>query len=120
MKTYNEQQTINALQNELANIENLYNSKCVNWTGKTSDTNQPYSEVIANILLRHLNLFDTIQPISRSSTYCRENHCNVEMDICNSNRNEEIFAKRLTGLSLDELGYVMDYQVPLKDTRANK
>ena len=120
MRAYNEEQTINAIKNELANIENLYNSNCVNWTGKTSDTNEPYSEVIANVLLRNLNLFDTIQPITRTSTYCRENHCKVEMDICNSNRNEEIFAKRLTGLSLDELGYVMDYQVPLKDTRANK
>jgi len=120
MRAYNEEQTITAIKNELANIENLYNSNCVNWTGKTSDTNEPYSEVIANVLLRNLNLFDSIQPITRTSTYCRENHCKVEMDICKSNRQEEIFAKRLTGLTLDELGYVIDYQVPLKDTRADK
>ncbi|MBI9031442.1 hypothetical protein JEZ13_05525 [bacterium] len=42
------------------------------------------------------------------------------MDICNSNREEENFAKRITGLTLDELGTIIDYQVPLKDTLADK
>ena len=120
MRSYNEKQTIATLQNELGSIETLYNSKCVNWTGRTNDTNEPYSEVIANELLRNLKAFDNIQSISRKSPYYTENHSEIEMAISKSNRNEEMFAKRLTGLSLDELGYAMDYQVPLKDTRANK
>jgi hypothetical protein len=120
MKTYDKQKTIDELQNELLNIETLYNSKCVNWKGKTNDTNEPYSEVIAAELLRNLKKFDNIQTITRTSTYCRENHCKIEMDVCNSNRKEEIFAKRLTGLTLNELGLIVDYQIPLKGTRADK
>ena len=120
MRTYDKNQTIDVLQKEMVNIESLYKAKCVNWTGNTSDTNEPYSEVIASELLRELKAFDRIKQITRANTYCRENHCNIEMDICNSNRKEEIFAKRLTGLTLEGLGLVLDYQIPLKDTRADK
>jgi hypothetical protein len=38
------------------------------------------------------------------------------MDLCESNREEEMFAKRITGLRLPEIGIVLDYQVPLKNT----
>jgi len=120
MKAYDKKQTIDALQKELASITSLYNAKCVNWTGETSDTNEPYNEVIASELLRNLKAFDSINTITRESSYCRENHCNIEMDICNSNRREEIFAKRMTGLTLEGLGHILDYQVPLKGTRADK
>lgn len=113
-------ETINELKKELSDIENLYKSKCVNWTGTTSDTNELYSEIIANELLRELKEFDKISTVTRTETYCRENHCNIEIDICNSNRDEENFAKRITGLTLDGLGLIKDFQIPLKDTRADK
>ena len=110
-------ETINELKKELSNIENLYKSKCVNWTGTTKDTDELYSEVIANELLRELKEFDKISTLTRTETYCRENHCNIEIDICNSNRDEENFAKRITGLTLNGLGLIIDFQIPLKDTR---
>ncbi len=113
-------ETINELKKELSNIENLYKSKCVNWTGTTKDTDELYSEIIANELLRELKEFDKILTVTRTETYCRENHCNIEIDICNSNRDEENFAKRITGLTLDGLGLIKDFQIPLKDTRADK
>ncbi len=113
-------ETINELKKELSNIENLYKSKCVNWTGTTKDTDELYSEIIANELLRELKEFDKISTVTRTETYCRENHCNIEIDICNSNRDEENFAKRITGLTLDGLGLIKDFQIPLKDTRADK
>ncbi len=117
-KTRNE--TIIELKKEFSSIENLYKSKCVNWSGTTKDTNELYSEIVANELLRNLKEYDKASTITRAETYFRENHCNIEMDICNSNRNEENFAKRLTGLKLDGLGLIKDYQIPLKDTRADK
>jgi hypothetical protein len=113
-------ETIKELKKELSKIENLYKSKCVNWTGTTKDTDELYSEVIANELLRELKEFDKISTLTRTKTYCRENHCNIEIDICNSNRDEENFAKRITGLSLDGLGLIKDFQIPLKDVIANK
>jgi len=113
-------ETINELKKELSNIENLYKSKCVNWTGTTKDTDELYSEIIANELLRELKEFDKISTVTRNETYCRENHCNIEIDICNSNRDEENFAKRITGLTLEGLGLIKDFQIPLKDTSADK
>ena len=120
MKEKTKIETIKELKKELSSIENLYKAKCINWTGKTKDTNELYSEIIANELLRELKEFDKISTVTRSKTYCRENHCNIEIDICNSNRDEENFAKRITGLKLEGLGLIKDYQVPLKDTRENK
>ena len=117
-KTKNE--NIEELKTKLSTIEDLYNSKCVNWSGKTIDTDESYSEIISNELLRYLEEFDNILPVTRSKTYCRENHCNIEIDICKSNRDEENFAKRITGLKLEELGLILDYQIPLKDTIADK
>lgn len=112
--------TIIELKKEFSKIENLYKSNCVNWSGKTSDTDEFYSEIIANELLRELKEFDKITTVTRTETYCRENHCNIEIDICNSNRDEENFAKRITGLTLSGLGIIKDYQIPLKDTSADK
>ena len=113
-------ETINELKKELSSIENLYKSNCVNWSGTTSDTNELYSEIIANELLRELKEFDKISTVTRAKTYCRENHCNIGIDICNSNRDEENFAKRFTGLTFDGLGLIKDFQIPLKDTSKNK
>jgi len=120
MKSYTKNQTITEIKKELSNIESLYNSKCVNWTGKTNDTDEFYSEIIANELLQELKEFNKISTVTRTATYCRENHCNIEIDICDSNRDEEIFAKRITGLTLEDLGLIIDFQIPLKDTRADK
>jgi len=113
-------ETIDELKKELSSIDNLYKAKCVNWTGTTSDTKDFYTEIIANELLRELKEFDKITTVTRTGNYCRENHCNIEMDICKSNRDEENFAKRITGLTLEGLGLIKDFQIPLKDTRADK
>lgn len=120
MKRITRLETINELKKELSNIENLYKSKCVNWTGTAKDTGELYSEIIANELLQELKEFDKISTVTRTETYCKENHCNIEIDICKSNRDEENFAKRITGLTLNSLGLIKDFQIPLKDTRADK
>lgn len=118
--TKTKKETIDEFIKDLQNIENLYKSRCVNWKGITSDTNEFYSEIIAHELLRDINKFDNISNVTRKETYYRENHCNIKIDICKSNRVEENFAKRLTGLTLENIGLIKDYQIPLKDTREDK
>ncbi len=110
---------INELKDELSNIENLYDSDCVKRIGKTKDTDEYYSEIVASELLQELIGFDKISTVTRTKTYCRENHKKIKIDL-ESNRDEENFAKRITGLKLDGLGLIKDFQIPLKDTRANK
>lgn len=113
--SYTKQQTINEVQKGLKTVETLYNTKCVNWKGKTIDTKEYYSEIIANELLRNLKEFDNINQITRANSYCRENHSRIAID-SSSNRKEEIFAKLIAVMGFRELGVIKDYQVPLKDT----
>ena len=70
--------------------------------------------------MREIKEFDKISTVTRNETYCRENHGNIEIDLGNSNRDEENFAKRITGLTLEGLGLIKDFQIPLKDTRTDK
>ncbi len=111
---------IDELMKELGDINNLYNAKCIARRGKTNDTKDFYTEVIAHELLRNLTKFENIKPITRTKPYCRENHFNIEFNYNESNRDEEIFAKRITGLNIDEIGVILDYQIPLKNSRDDK
>jgi hypothetical protein len=113
---YKYAETIAEVKAALTSIDTLYQAQCIKWGGKTSDTKEYYSEVMANELLLNLIAFSKFSKVTRSGTYCREDHCHVAMDLCESNREEEMFAKRITGLRLPEIGIVLDYQVPLKNT----
>jgi len=109
--------TIDALHIELAKIVNLYKANCINWTGRTNDTKEFYTEVIAYELMRNPKEFEKFpDPVKRNSSYFRETHSIIEIDLTKSNRGEENFAKRITGLELDHLGSIKDFQIPLKDT----
>ncbi len=114
-------ETINELREKLSNISELYKLKCVNWTGKTIDTDEYFSEIIANELLNknNRNIFKNVSIVTRGKTYCKENHKKMEINL-ESNRKEEIFAKRITGLNLGKLGIIKDYQIPLKRKGADK
>lgn len=120
MMSYTKKQTKDKLISTITNISTLYCANCINWTGKTKDTKEYYTEIISFELLRELKVFDSIGITTRKNSYSRENHCDIRIDICKSNRDEENFAKRITGLTLDDLGTIIDYQVPLKDTLSNK
>ncbi|WP_339896462.1 hypothetical protein [uncultured Algibacter sp.] len=113
-----EEEVIKVLGHELLKIENLYKSNCVNWKGKTKDTKVYSTEIIANKLIKELKEFDKISTIKRTKPYCRENHLNIKIN--KTNRHEENFAKQIIGLSLEGLGLILDYQVPLKNLQSDK
>jgi hypothetical protein len=110
-----EKEVIKILESELLNIENLYKSKCVNWCGKTKDTYIYSTEIISNRISK--KLFNEIKEIERKETYFTGNHDGKINN--NSNRHEENFAKQITGITLKGLGYIMDYQVPLKNKKSD-
>ena len=116
---YTKIETLNKLKTEISKIDTLYKADCVKRIGTTKDTNEFYTEVISGQLLRDLKEFDKIKTVTRSSTYCRANHTTISIDL-KSPRKEEIFAKRIAYLDLGELGVIKDYQIPLKDTKADK
>ena len=115
---------------ELVKIEELYQSIMINYRGKTFDTKEEYSEVIAEELLNIgiKNKMGSINGIVRQKGYCVKSHngqVTTNTTAGNSNRKEELFAIRLfnessQGKLFNHLGKVIDYQIPLKDILTNK
>jgi hypothetical protein len=116
MKLYTKQETIDLFYGKMKNnISNLYKDNCINWSGRTKDTKEFYSEIIAQELLLNLEELNVINILTRLSSYKIEGHAKVMIDHSTSTRAEENFAKRLYGLNFDKLGEIIDYQVPLKN-----
>ncbi len=113
--------TLQSLSNGLINIATLYKANCVNWTGKTSGSSQElYTEIIARELLAHKQDFQNILPVTRRSSY-RSDHTKKKVD-SRTNREEENYAKWLAHNEAQHplIGEILDFQVPLKDTRNDK
>lgn len=106
---------------ELAvNMPLFYKGGCINYRGKTTDTQEYYTEVISEWLLDHLELLENIKPITRQSSYLVIGHDGIP-DHPDSNREEELIAmamKRQGQLSL--VGQVLDYQTPLKNVQKDR
>lgn len=103
-----------------SNMSLLYKKGCINYRGKTSDTKEYYTEVIAEWLLEHLDRLDEIKPITRRSSYRVGGHDGVP-DNPDSNREEELIAMAMMRQGeLPIVGKVLDYQTPLKSTQQDK
>jgi hypothetical protein len=122
-KKYSNKETIESLKRALQEkIDDFYNAKCLNWTGQTSE-GRCYSEVIAEYLLK-----DGIkEQLSRIITIEREDYNvphNDNTQNRESGRHEEILAKDLCTLynkkCLDNIGNIINYQIPLKAVQTNK
>lgn len=117
---YTRKQIIERLEKISADMSLFYKSGFVNYRGRTSDTKEYYTEVIAEWLLDHLPLFGQIREITRQSPYDVEGHDGVP-DNPNSNREEELIAmamKRQGAMGI--VGEIIDYQTPLKNCRKDK
>ena len=105
---------------EKINIEDIYIQKMVNYSGKTTDTKEKYTEVIAEEILNNPTKYDftKIKMIDRKITYKTETH-NGKYNP-NSNRREEIIALKMFKKNYNDLGKIIDYQIPLKDAKTTK
>lgn len=107
-------------------MHKIYQEDFINYRGKTTDTKEYYTEVVAEELLRNniLGSMGSIDEIKRESGYKVDSHDGVSHTV-ESNRKEEIFCKDLFSLSkngqkhFDEVGRILDYQVPLKNRRSD-
>lgn len=120
MAKYSEDKTKKQLDIDAKKINNLYKSACVNWQGITSDTNAKYTEIISQELVdkRITDQLKTIKQVTRNRSY-NVNHSNHFNNVI-SNREEEHFAKKLQGKTLEDLGKIINYQIPLKNGITNK
>ncbi|WP_293870317.1 hypothetical protein [Flavobacterium sp.] len=114
------------IKDSLKSIETLYKKNFINYVGKTADTKEYYSEIIASELLNKINFFDNIVSIKRESkgkSYLTKSHHDGTFSINEkSNRHEEKYAKKLFDEknNYNSFGKIIDFQVPLKDKQNDK
>ena len=123
-KGYTKQEIWNACTEAFVNKNTFYQKKFINYRGKTIDTKEYYTEVVAEFLCKHIEEYKNgIDCISRKSPYRVEGHDGVYN--ADSNREEEIIAMELFNQSrnlrpFDYIGEIIDYQTPLKSELADK
>ncbi len=125
--SYTRKEILIKVEEGINDMPSFYNIECANYRGKTSDTDELYTEVIAEYLCDNIDKLKGIPTILRQSSYKVESHDGVSSS--DSNREEEIIAKDMFCMSkyrnfmFDEIGIILDYQVPLKgvgDDKAGK
>ena len=115
MAEYTREEIIKKLQDSSKDMSTLYTQTFINYTGKTTDTKEKYTEVVSEWLLNNIDLLYKIKKITRQSSYKVNTH-DGKHNNQNSNRLEEIMAIEIFNQkSLNILGKVLDYQTPLKD-----
>lgn len=120
MSTYSK----NEILEEIQDMVNFYKRKVVNYRGKTSDSKDYYTEVVAEWILKNIYLFDYIKPITREKSYKVDSHDGIIKNE-ESKREEEKIAMKLFDLSqnqgkvFDIIGKIIDYQTPLKNVQTD-
>ena len=123
-KTYSRNEIIKMMEEAKSDMKNFYDKNFVNYTGKTTDTKEYYTEVIAEWLLKNFSLFDDIKTISRESSYKVKSH-DGKIKNKSSNREEEKIAMKLfdysqnKGKTFEIIGKIIDYQTPLKNKQTD-
>lgn len=100
---------------------NFYKSAVVNYKGKVTGSKDLYSEVIAETLINDNFIKDWLNIIPVRPEHFKIKHPNTDENVDAlkiTNRKEEILAKLLFYQgNVDGLGYIFDYQTPLKATQ---
>ena len=117
--TYSRAEIIRMIESSSGDISNFYKQDFINYSGRTNDTKEFYTEVISKWCIDNIKLFDLIPVITRASSYKVNTHDGIEpSDV--SNREEELLAMKLfRQREISSLGEIIDYQTPLKNVRSD-
>lgn len=117
---YTRKEILEECKKAFGNKSTFYKKSFINYRGKTTDTKEYYTEVVAEFLCDNINEYiDGIECISRKSSYKTEGHDGIYDE--KSNRDEEkiamqIFTQSKSWGAFDFIGDIEDYQTPLKST----
>ncbi len=121
---YTREHILNLCQKAFSDINLFYKQKFINYGGKTTDTDELYTEVIAEFLCNNIDAYKSgISQITREESYKTLGHNGVYYK--DSPREEEkiamqIYLQSKNGMAYKHVGKVIDYQTPLKNKRADK
>ena len=119
---YTRAEIIDKCSQAIAEVNTFYTRGFINYTGKTIDTRELYTEVVAEFILDNIEVFKEIEPIKRIQCYKKKHKGHYKDDSC---RKEEIEAMMMfnqcqDGLTIGQLGTIIDYQIPLKGKMKDK
>ena len=121
--SYTKKSIISKCENAFKDIKTFYKQSFINYSGKTTDTHEYYTEVIAEFINNNLDEYISgIPKITRETSYKTPSHIG-EFDI-NTPREEEkiameMFKQSVNGYSYNSIGKIIDYQTPLKNKRSD-
>ncbi|MGF7012318.1 Cft2 family RNA processing exonuclease [Lachnospiraceae bacterium PF1-21] len=118
MRRYSRNDILDMLTEKNVDARDLYKHPCINYAGETIE-GELYNELVAGYFLENPSILDSIATITRAKSYFTPSH-NGNIDDTSSNREEELIAKGLFNKTFPILGTILDYQVPLKNSRADK
>lgn len=121
---YTKESILKKCDTAMEKIHLFYTGDFINYRGRCADTDELYSEVIAQYICEHIDEFiDGIQAITREASYKTESHLGKYNP--KSRREEEITAIKMfvfckDGGQYDHIGKIIDYQMPLKNTSCDQ
>lgn len=111
---------INTEEYLLKFVANFYKAPIVNYKGYINGSKNLYSEIIAKTLVSEdlVKEWDKLKPVR--SNHFDTDHTPTQNELSITNRKEEILAKLLFYQGeVKDLGYIFDYQTPLKAARSD-
>ena len=120
---YSKNDILRMCQVAFDDIKTFYKQPFINYNGRTDDTNEYYTEVIADFLCSNISAYiNGIPQITREASYKTAGHDGA-FDV-NTPREEEkiameMFKQSKSGVLYDYIGNIIDYQTPLKNKRSD-
>lgn len=120
IEKYSRADILQKIESAAQDMDIFYQKGFVNYRGRTADTGEFYTEIVAQWCCENLSKLNAIESITREASYQVETHDGVP-DSANSNRVEELIAMAIfRQRDLPPLGRVRDYQTPLKNGRGDQ
>lgn len=121
--SYTRKNIIDKCEKAFDDIKTFYKQPFINYGGKTTDTNEYYTEIVAEFLIDNFDEYKNgIPKITRENSYRTPSH-NGDFDT-NTPREEEkiameMFNQSKSGMDYNFIGKIIDYQTPLKNKRSD-
>lgn len=120
---YTRNDILRKCHNAFDDVKTFYKQPFINYNGKTDDTDEYYTEVVAEFLCNNISEFvNDIPLITRETSYKTEGH-DGEFDKDTPREEEriamEMFKQSKRDLRYDFIGDIIDYQTPLKNRRSD-
>lgn len=117
---YTRQNFLEKIEIASKDIAVFYQQDFINYRGRTTDTNEYYTEITAAWCCDNIGMLYAIPRITRACDYRIASHDGIPNTLV-SNREEELIAMAMFRQGeLSVIGNVIDYQTPLKNKRTDR